>query len=58
MRIDGSQCGFGQKDEVVRRPAKAKYISPEGKTWTGRGKPPRVFKALVEAGHKMEEFLI
>jgi DNA-binding protein H-NS len=57
--LTAAQCGFGSNSTAeVRRPAKAKYITPDGKTWTGRGKPPNVFKALVEAGHKMEEFLI
>ncbi len=50
-----AQCGFGSNSTAeVRRPAKAKYITPDGKTWTGRGKPPNVFKALVKAGHKMK----
>ena len=57
--LTAAQCGFGSSNTAeVRRPAKAKYITPDGKTWTGRGKPPNVFKALVAAGHKMEEFLI
>lgn len=57
--LTAAQYGFGSNSTAeVRRPAKAKYITPDGKTWTGRGKPPNVFKALVEAEHKMEEFLI
>lgn len=56
--LTAAQCGFGSESAVVRKPAKAKYITPEGKTWTGRGKPPNVFKELVQAGHRMEDFLI
>ena len=43
----------------TRAPAKPKYITPDGtKTWTGRGRAPKEFQVLIDAGHDKEEFLI
>lgn len=60
--LTAAQCGFrnvAASAVSARRPAKAKYITPDGKaTWTGRGRPPKVFQALLDAGHQKEEFLI
>jgi DNA-binding protein H-NS len=36
----------------------AKYRSPEGETWAGRGATPRWLKAAVKEGGKLEDFLI
>lgn len=60
------QCGFGSSTSeptevasATRAPAKPKYITPDGKkTWTGRGRAPKEFQALIDAGHQKEEFLI
>jgi DNA-binding protein H-NS len=54
--LTAAQCGFGP--EGVKKSVKPKYMAPDGKTWTGRGKPSKVFKALLESGRTMEEFLI
>lgn len=64
--LTAAQCGFSSNeaaDEVVstatRAPAKPKYITPDGKkTWSGRGRAPVEFQALLDAGRKKEEFLI
>jgi len=60
--LTAAQCGFGvgaAGAKKTRTPVKAKYITPDKKvTWSGRGKLPNVFKALVEAGHRMEDFLL
>ncbi len=47
----GGRGGRGRKVE-------AKYRGPGGETWAGRGMRPRWLTALVEAGHKLEEFEI
>lgn len=56
-------CGFTTKTidsppTTTRAPAKPKYITPDGKTWTGRGRAPKEFQALLDAGRDKEEFLI
>ena len=60
--LTAAQCGFGAGaagTKKARAPVKAKYITPDKRvTWSGRGKLPNVFKALVEAGHRMEHFLL
>lgn len=64
--LTAAQCGFGsvtnEPTEVAtttRAPAKPKYITPDGaKTWTGRGRAPKEFQVLLDAGHDKEEFLI
>jgi DNA-binding protein H-NS len=35
-----------------------RYISPEGKTWSGRGYRPKWIRDLEEAGHKREDYRI
>ena len=60
--LTAAQCGFGAGAASVKKtrtPVKAKYITPDKTvTWSGRGKCPNVFKALVDAGHRMEDFLL
>ena len=36
----------------------AKYKSPNGETWSGRGKPPQWIRAIEEEGGNREEFRI
>ncbi|MDO5532414.1 H-NS family nucleoid-associated regulatory protein [Sutterella sp.] len=38
-------------------PADAKYVGPNGETWTGRGRRPAWLRELLAAGHGLEEFL-
>lgn len=62
--LTAAQCGFGSSTNTevttsTRVPAKAKYITPDGKkTWTGRGRAPKEFQTLIDAGRDKEEFLI
>jgi len=48
------------KDEKAKSktPAPAKFTGPNGESWSGRGLMPRWLKALVDDGHKKEEYLI
>ncbi|WP_428491648.1 H-NS family nucleoid-associated regulatory protein [Rhodopila sp.] len=41
-----------------RKPAPVKYRGPDGTSWSGRGRTPRVFADLVSQGRKMDEFLV
>jgi DNA-binding protein H-NS len=40
------------------RKVPAKYRSPSGETWAGRGARPRWLVAAIKRGKKMENFLI
>ncbi|HAS62548.1 MAG TPA: transcriptional regulator [Vibrio sp.] len=48
------------KSKRAPRPAKYKYIDPNGeeKTWTGQGRTPSAIQALLDAGKSLDEFLI
>lgn len=50
--------GTAGPKKVSTSPVPAKYRGAEGQTWSGRGLTPRWLVALVEQGHKKEEFLI
>jgi len=57
--------GFGGKAKkastgvkAVRASPAPKYRLPTGETWSGRGKPSRPIQAMLDKGHKLEEFLI
>jgi DNA-binding protein H-NS len=41
-----------------RTEVKPKYRSPDGTTWAGRGRAPKVFQELFAKGHSKDEFLI
>ena len=63
--LTAAQLGLGASDApaeavtATRAPAKPKYVTPDGKkTWSGRGRAPVEFQALLAAGRKKEEFLI
>ncbi len=60
--LTAAQCGFSAGaagSKKARTPVKPKYITPDKTvTWSGRGELPNVFKALIEAGHRMEHFLL
>ena len=47
-----------KRKPAVRTPAAAKYMSPEGKTWSGRGATPLWIREREEAGGSRDEFLI
>jgi DNA-binding protein H-NS len=42
----------------VKVPVPAKYVGPNGETWTGRGIAPKWLSALIENGQSKETFLI
>ena len=46
----------GQKSE--RAPVAAKYRSPRGETWSGRGRAPKWLQVAEAEGHNRDEFLI
>lgn len=59
VTIDGEKPrtrGSSRKGQKVA----AKYKNPQNpsETWTGRGVKPRWLRALVDAGKKIEDFLI
>ena len=60
--LTAKQCGFAAEASGTAKAGKRvqpKYITPDGKvTWSGRGKLPNVFKALLAEGRRMEDFLI
>jgi DNA-binding protein H-NS len=41
-----------------RRKATPKYQGPDGETWAGRGVRPRWLTGAIQAGKKLEDFLI
>jgi DNA-binding protein H-NS len=43
---------------INRSEVKPKYRAPDGSTWTGRGRTPKVFQELFAKGHTKDEFLI
>lgn len=45
-------------DKKSGRPVAAKYLGPNGETWSGRGLMPRWMSTLVAQGRKKEEFTI
>jgi DNA-binding protein H-NS len=36
----------------------AKYMGPNGETWSGRGMQPKWLTALIGQGHRPDEFLV
>ncbi|MBI3286023.1 MAG: H-NS histone family protein [Burkholderiales bacterium] len=60
-----AECGFSVSASdfsatgTTRKAVTDKYVTPDGQhKWTGRGRAPKVFQVLLDAGHKKEEFLI
>lgn len=49
-----------KKTTSEKAPVEPKYRNPANasETWTGRGKKPRWLQAAVDAGKKLEDFLI
>lgn len=47
------------KDKPAKAPATVKYQHPDsGETWTGRGPTPKWLKALLDAGGKLDDYLV
>ena len=47
-----------KSSKVVRKPVEAKYIGPDGQTWSGRGLSPKWLVALITNGAKRADYLI
>jgi DNA-binding protein H-NS len=56
LGIDPGELVPGRR--VNRSEVKPKYRAPDGTTWAGRGRAPKVFKELFDKGHGKDEFLI
>lgn len=64
FNLSATDCGFAAdvSNKIAFKKAKAvvapKYRSPEGKTWTGRGKPPKWVAQHETQGRSREDFRI
>lgn len=47
-----------RKNKAARPPVEAKYRSPNGEEWSGRGLMPRWLSAMIADGRTKEEFAI
>jgi DNA-binding protein H-NS len=56
LGIDPSQLVSARR--LNRTEVKPKYRAPDGTTWAGRGRAPKVFQELFAKGHSKDEFLI
>jgi DNA-binding protein H-NS len=62
--LGGSVRSFGgaalreRRSSLKGTKVAAKYRSPEGETWAGRGAKPRWLTAAIKDGKKAEDFLI
>ncbi|MES2878354.1 MAG: H-NS histone family protein [Pseudomonadota bacterium] len=54
------QLGKPIKEAKVKssNPAPAKYMGPQGESWSGRGLMPKWLSTLVAAGHSKDGYLI
>lgn len=59
VTIDGGKAP-GKGSSLRGQKVAAKYRNPHnaGETWTGRGVKPRWLKSLVDAGKRIEDYLI
>ena len=48
----------GNGAKAKRKKPSPKYRGPDGSTWSGRGARPRWLTQAIQAGQKLEEFLI
>jgi DNA-binding protein H-NS len=58
VTIDGAKGKSGSSRKGTKVAAKYRNPHDVSQTWTGRGVKPRWLKALVDAGKKIEDFLI
>ena len=64
MRAKIEALGLSYEDVMgagprrVRSKLPPRYISPDGKTWSGRGTPPKWIRDWEEAGKSREDYLI
>jgi DNA-binding protein H-NS len=57
-RMDGARVVRGGGSALRGRKVPAKYRSPKGETWAGRGARPRWLVAAIKGGKKIDDFLI
>lgn len=59
--LTAAQCGFSSVEHPIStqpaKPVAVYYRTPDGTEWSGRGRTPVAIVALVNAGHKLEDFL-
>ena len=58
LRSQLSMLGVQRRGPLKGRKVPAKYRSPSGETWAGRGARPRWLVAAIKRGKKVENFLI
>jgi len=54
----GARVVGGGGSALKGRKVPAKYRSPSGETWAGRGARPRWLVAAIKGGKKLDDFLI
>jgi DNA-binding protein H-NS len=57
-RISVGGGARGGRSALKGRKVPAKYRSPSGETWAGRGARPRWLVAAIKGGKKLDHFLI
>jgi len=59
--LTAAQCGFSGVEKSApsqpKKPVAVRYRTPDGTEWSGRGRTPVQIQKLVNAGHKLEDFL-
>ncbi|NDC57795.1 MAG: H-NS histone family protein [Alphaproteobacteria bacterium] len=63
LGLDLSDLFGAERGKRGRKPGRAKatdvaFRSPQGETWSGRGRPPRWIVDLEAKGHKREKFRV
>jgi DNA-binding protein H-NS len=56
--LGGARVARGGGSVLKGRKVPAKYRSPSGETWAGRGARPRWLVAAIKRGRKLDDFLI
>ena len=56
--VGSRRVAVGGGSVLKGRKVPAKYRSPSGETWAGRGARPRWLVAAIKGGKKLEDFLI
>jgi DNA-binding protein H-NS len=56
--VGGTRVVRGAGSVLKGRKVPAKYRSPLGETWAGRGAKPRWLVAAIQRGKRLEDFLI
>jgi DNA-binding protein H-NS len=54
----GRPAGNGRSHPLKGKKVKPKYRGPGGKTWSGRGLPPKWMAEALKTGKSKEDFLI